>query len=246
MIYECGSSCAARPGNARSPPCTAGWPSPRTSAAPPATASAHLRGGHQITTLVHTKMDAIMKAEAKSKDGFRHACDRDGKDSVDLGQQEQPARPRPPQARARGLGLPWCRVHRRPGPVRGRARHFSAPRHKHNFDQIRYIVSGRPDFGHYQVASDGQSGFFPAGAAYGPETIEAAEMLLIQWGEHWMTRAQHDESYARMQQPVSSRTATTSRSTPPGTSSVPTAATRSGRPSTGASSSTRPRGTRSR
>jgi hypothetical protein len=77
---------------------------------------------------------------------------------------------------------------------------FSAPRHKHNFDQIRYVVSGSPDFGHYQVASQGQSAFFPAGAAYGPETIEEAEILLIQWGEHWMTRAQHDETYASMQQ----------------------------------------------
>jgi len=54
---------------------------------------------------------------------------------------------------------------------------FSAPRHKHNFDQIRYVVSGDPDFGHYQVASPGQSAFFPAGAAYGPETIEEAEIL---------------------------------------------------------------------
>ena len=77
---------------------------------------------------------------------------------------------------------------------------FSAPRHKHNFDQIRYIVSGTPDFGHYQVASAGQSAFFPAGAAYGPETIEEAEVLLVQWGPHWMTRADHDETYAAMQQ----------------------------------------------
>jgi hypothetical protein len=97
---------------------------------------------------------------------------------------------------------------------------FSAPRHKHNFDQIRYVVSGSPDFGHYQVTSSGQSAFFPAGAAYGPETMEEAEILLVQWGDHWMTR--------------------------PGTSSAPTAATRSGRPSAGASSSTRPRGIRSR
>ncbi|MER7197312.1 hypothetical protein CG723_44410 [Streptomyces sp. CB01635] len=77
---------------------------------------------------------------------------------------------------------------------------FNAPRHKHNFDQIRYTVSGTPDFGHYQVSSEGQSVFFPAGAAYGPETIEEAEILLIQWGEHWVSRAQHDETYAQMQQ----------------------------------------------
>jgi hypothetical protein len=76
---------------------------------------------------------------------------------------------------------------------------FNAPRHKHNFDQIRYTISGQPDFGHYQVASPGQSAFFPAGAAYGPETIEESEMLLVQWGEHWMTRAQHDATYGEMQ-----------------------------------------------
>jgi hypothetical protein len=76
---------------------------------------------------------------------------------------------------------------------------FTAPRHKHNFDQIRYTISGQPDFGHYQVAAPGQSAFFPAGAAYGPETIEQSEMLLIQWGEHWMTRAQHDATHAEMQ-----------------------------------------------
>jgi len=86
------------------------------------------------------------------------------------------------------------------GPAEGGHGTFSAPRHKHNFDQIRYVVSGSPDFGHYQVASQGQSAFFPAGAAYGPETIEESEMLLIQWGQHWMTRAQHDETYSRMLQ----------------------------------------------
>ena len=76
---------------------------------------------------------------------------------------------------------------------------FTAPRHKHNFDQIRYTISGQPDFGHYQVASAGQSAFFPAGAAYGPETIEESEMLLVQWGENWMSRAQHDATHAEMQ-----------------------------------------------
>jgi hypothetical protein len=76
---------------------------------------------------------------------------------------------------------------------------FSAPRHKHNFDQIRYTISGHPDFGHHQVASPGQSAFFPAGAAYGPETIEESDMLLVQWGENWMTRAQHDATHGEMQ-----------------------------------------------
>jgi len=76
---------------------------------------------------------------------------------------------------------------------------FSAPRHRHDFDQIRFVVSGRPDFGHGQIAHGGQAIFFPAGAHYGPETIEEAEVMLIQWSRTWVTRAQHDATYAQMQ-----------------------------------------------
>jgi hypothetical protein len=76
---------------------------------------------------------------------------------------------------------------------------FTAPRHRHDFDQIRFIVSGRPDFGHGQTAKGGQAIFFPAGAHYGPETIEEAEVMLIQWSKTWVTRAEHDATYAEMQ-----------------------------------------------
>ncbi|MFC0450028.1 hypothetical protein [Rhodococcus jostii] len=76
---------------------------------------------------------------------------------------------------------------------------FNAPRHRHNFDQIRFIVSGDPDFGHGLEATGGQSAFFPAGAHYGPEVIEQAEVLLIQWSPDWVTRAQHDATYTEMQ-----------------------------------------------
>jgi len=76
---------------------------------------------------------------------------------------------------------------------------FTAPRHRHAFDQIRFIVSGQPDFGHRQIAHGGQSIFFPAGAHYGPETIEEAEVMLIQWSRDWVTREQHDATHAEMQ-----------------------------------------------
>jgi hypothetical protein len=76
---------------------------------------------------------------------------------------------------------------------------FTAPRHRHNFDQIRYVISGRPDFGNGQVAEGGQIAYFPSGAPYGPEVIAEAEVMLIQWSELWMTRAQHDATYAEMQ-----------------------------------------------
>jgi hypothetical protein len=75
---------------------------------------------------------------------------------------------------------------------------FTAPRHRHDFDQIRFIVSGRPDFGHGQTGKDGEAIFFPAGAHYGPEEIEESEVMLIQWSRTWVTRAQHDATYAEM------------------------------------------------
>jgi hypothetical protein len=75
---------------------------------------------------------------------------------------------------------------------------FSAPRHRHDFDQIRFIVSGRPDFGHGYTAKSGHSMFFPAGAHYGPEEIQEAEVMLIQWSPTWVTRAQHDQTYSKM------------------------------------------------
>jgi hypothetical protein len=76
---------------------------------------------------------------------------------------------------------------------------FTAPRHRHNFDQIRFVISGRPDFGNGQVAEGGQVAYFPAGAPYGPEVIEEAEVMLIQWSDQWMTREAHDATYDEMQ-----------------------------------------------
>jgi hypothetical protein len=76
---------------------------------------------------------------------------------------------------------------------------FTAPRHQHNFDQIRYVISGRPDFGNGQLAEGGQVAYFPAGAPYGPEMIEEAELMLIQWSDQWMTREAHDATYVEMQ-----------------------------------------------
>ena len=41
---------------------------------------------------------------------------------------------------------------------------FTAPRHRHNFDQIRLTLSGETDYGYEQVAGPGDATFFPAGA----------------------------------------------------------------------------------
>ena len=63
---------------------------------------------------------------------------------------------------------------------------FTAPRHKHNYDQIRYTISGTQDFGQGQVSQAGWPSYFPSGAPYGPERIEDAEVIVIQWGPTWI------------------------------------------------------------
>jgi hypothetical protein len=75
---------------------------------------------------------------------------------------------------------------------------FTAPRHKHNYDQIRYTISGIQDFGQGQVARDHWPSFFPSGAPYGPERIEGAEVIVIQWGDEWVDQKQNDDAVAEM------------------------------------------------
>lgn len=75
---------------------------------------------------------------------------------------------------------------------------FTAPRHRHNFDQIRLTLEGTTDYGHQQVADAGDAAFFPAGAYYGPERFEEARILLLQWSPDWVTRAKSDAAYAEL------------------------------------------------
>jgi hypothetical protein len=71
---------------------------------------------------------------------------------------------------------------------------FTAPRHRHDFEQIRFGVSGHMDFGPGLECDAGQVAYFPAGAYYGPERIVGAEQLLLQWSREWVTRAQNKEA----------------------------------------------------
>jgi hypothetical protein len=68
---------------------------------------------------------------------------------------------------------------------------FTAPRHRHDFQQIRFGISGFMDFGPGLECETGEIGYFPAGAYYGPEHIEGAEQLLIQWSREWVFRAEN-------------------------------------------------------
>jgi hypothetical protein len=75
---------------------------------------------------------------------------------------------------------------------------FTAPRHKHNYDQIRYTISGTQDFGQGQVSQAGWPSYFPSGAPYGPERIEGAEVIVIQWGDTWVDSETSDAAVAEL------------------------------------------------
>jgi mannose-6-phosphate isomerase-like protein (cupin superfamily) len=77
---------------------------------------------------------------------------------------------------------------------------FHTPRHHHNFDQIRYCISGEMDFGRGNRTKAGDIAYFPAGAFYGPQRIHEASILLIQWSQGWVTRAAHDQAMQEMRE----------------------------------------------
>jgi hypothetical protein len=75
---------------------------------------------------------------------------------------------------------------------------FTAPRHRHDFDQIRLTLDGTTDYGYEQIAGLGDATFFPAGAYYGPERFEEAQILLLQWSPNWVTREKSDAAFAEL------------------------------------------------
>jgi hypothetical protein len=71
---------------------------------------------------------------------------------------------------------------------------FFTPRHHHDFEQIRYAISGDMDFGHHNTTQAGDIAYFPAGAYYGPQAIDEATVLLIQWSPFWVSRADNERA----------------------------------------------------
>lgn len=56
------------------------------------------------------------------------------------------------------------------------------PRHRHNFDQIRFPLVGKENYGPTRDLPERCVGFFPEGVHYGPQDKEAnTEMLLLQF-----------------------------------------------------------------
>lgn len=58
-----------------------------------------------------------------------------------------------------------------------------SPRHRHNFDQLRFCVSGRVNYGRDCWIEPGEIAYFPEGAHYGPEESDVARVAVtIQFG----------------------------------------------------------------
>jgi len=56
---------------------------------------------------------------------------------------------------------------------------YYSPRHRHNFDQIRYQLDGEFDFAADGVMQSGSIAYFPEGTYYGPQASAAANSTLV-------------------------------------------------------------------
>lgn len=56
---------------------------------------------------------------------------------------------------------------------------FFSPRHRHNFDQIRFQLEGRFDFNRDGRMAPGTIAYFPEGTYYGPQTSSQDSLVLV-------------------------------------------------------------------
>src|SRR3954469_21065774 len=60
---------------------------------------------------------------------------------------------------------------------------WGTPRHRHNFDQIRYVIQGRLPYTEKDVLEEGWVGYFPESVHYGPqERAEGLRTMVLQSG----------------------------------------------------------------
>jgi hypothetical protein len=60
---------------------------------------------------------------------------------------------------------------------------WRTPRHRHNFDQIRYVIQGTLPYSETEVLQEGWVGYFPESVYYGPqERAEGLRTLVLQCG----------------------------------------------------------------
>jgi len=56
---------------------------------------------------------------------------------------------------------------------------YATPRHRHNFDQIRYALSGAMNYAPRKDLVAGSVGYFPEGTFYGPQRMAGESLVLL-------------------------------------------------------------------
>jgi hypothetical protein len=56
---------------------------------------------------------------------------------------------------------------------------FYSPRHRHNFEQIRFVLDGELSFGRDGTMTAGMVGYFPEGVHYGPQTQHRESLVAV-------------------------------------------------------------------
>jgi hypothetical protein len=79
---------------------------------------------------------------------------------------------------------------------------YFTPRHRHNFDQIRYTLEGIQSTGHGDLGP-GEIGYFPEGAYYGPQAQKGeCATLVLQFqgasGRHLLSNEEMNATYQKM------------------------------------------------
>jgi hypothetical protein len=60
---------------------------------------------------------------------------------------------------------------------------WGTPRHRHNFDQVRYVLKGKYPASPHKTMGEGSVAYFPESVYYGPQDRpEGLEMMVIQFG----------------------------------------------------------------
>lgn len=82
---------------------------------------------------------------------------------------------------------------------------YFSPRHRHNFDQVRYQLEGEFDFGSDGVMKPGTVAYFPEGTYYGPQSSSSRSLtLVLQFGgasgNGYMSTGQYDRAAAELRE----------------------------------------------
>lgn len=82
---------------------------------------------------------------------------------------------------------------------------YFSPRHRHNFDQVRYQIEGEFDFASDGVMKPGSVAYFPEGTHYGPQSSSSRSLtLVLQFGgasgNGYMSTEEYDRAAAQLRE----------------------------------------------